>query len=229
MTLGHDYVRTSSPEQARELQEQLAPRVRHKPLATAVRLVAGTDCAYSEDDSVCAAAVVVWDLDGQVVVEVEAVLSEVSFPYIPGLLAFREAPAVLKVLERLNSQPLVLICDGHGIAHPRRFGLASHVGVSAGIPTIGCSKRRLCGTFVDPDSDRGSSSPLLDRGEIIGLVLRTRSGVKPVFVSVGHLIDLPAAERIVVDCTPRFRLPEPLRLAHLHAAMALKQKLGDLE
>ena len=229
MTLGDGILTPRSLEQARELQEQLAQRVRHKPLATAVRLVAGADCAYSEDDSVCAAAVVLWDLDAQVVVEVEAVLSEVPFPYIPGLLAFREAPAILKALERLRTRPSVLICDGHGIAHPRRFGLASQVGVLTGISTIGCAKRQLCGSFVDPDTDRGSSSPLLDRGEIIGTVLRTRRGVKPVFISVGHLVDLSMARRVILDCTPRYRLPEPLRLAHLHAAATLKQELWDSE
>jgi deoxyribonuclease V len=170
---------------------------------------------------------VLWDLEGHREVETESVCSEIRFPYIPGLFAFREAPALLKALERLNTRPQLLICDGHGIAHPRRFGLASHVGVLAGIPTVGCAKRRLCGSFADPDISRGSSSPLIDRGETVGTVLRTRTGVKPVFVSIGHRIDLSTAEQIVLSCTVRYRLPEPLRLAHRYAAALLKRECEE--
>ena len=175
----------------------------------------------------CAAAVVVWDMESREEVETVTARSEIRFPYVPGLLAFREAPTVLMAFERLDNRPQLLICDGHGIAHPRRFGLASHVGVLAGVPTIGCARRRLCGTFTGPEDSRGSSSPLVDRGEIIGTVLRTRTGVKPVFVSVGHLIDLSTAERIALDCTPRYRLPEALRLAHRRATDALEKEAGS--
>lgn len=216
-----------SPRQAAEIQQQLATRVVRQWSGTPVHLVAGADCAYSKDGTHSAAAVVVWDPDTHKVIESGTAFSEIRFPYIPGLLAFREAPALLKALERLNTRPQLLICDGHGIAHPRRFGLASHVGMLSGIPAIGCAKRRLWGTCVDPDSSRGSSSPLVERSEVIGMVLRTRSGVKPVFVSVGHLIDLPLAERIILSCTHRYRLPEPLRLAHRCAAEALEQEGGD--
>jgi deoxyribonuclease V len=177
----------------------------------------------------CTAAVVVWNLDTHSEVETKAISSEISFPYIPGLFAFREAPAILKALGQLSSRPQLLICDGHGIAHPRRFGLASHIGILTGIPTIGCAKKRLCGFCTDPGDSRGSSSALVDRGEIIGTVLRTRSGVNPVFVSVGHLIDLSTAERIVLACTTRSRLPDPLRLAHRYASAALQQELRDSE
>jgi deoxyribonuclease V len=229
VTLGDQLSWSTYPRQAAKIQQQLADRVVQQWSGSSVHLVAGADCACSADDSLCAAAVVVCNMDSHAVVETATARTEVRFPYIPGLLAFREAPAVLKALERLTTRPQLLICDGHGIAHPRRFGLASHVGVLTGIPTIGCAKRRLCGTFVDPDTRRGSSSRLLDRGQIIGAVLRTRGGVKPVFVSVGHLIDLAAAERIVLGCTTRFRLPEPLRLAHRRAAQALEQKLADSE
>lgn len=229
MALGEQHPWSASPRQAAKIQQQLANRVAQQWSGSPVHLVAGADCAYSKADSLCAAAVVVWDLENSKAVETETVCSEIRFPYIPGLLAFREAPAVLKALERLNTRPQLLICDGHGIAHPRRFGLASHVGVLAGIPTIGCAKRRLCGTFVDPDINRCSSTPLIDGGEIIGVALRTRNGVKPVFVSVGNLIDLSTAERIVLACTSRYRLPEPLRLAHRRAAAALERELGDSE
>lgn len=210
-----------SPERAAEIQERLAARVRQCPLDPDVRLVGGADCSYSRRGTLCAAAIVVWELRRGAVVESKALLSEARFPYMPGLLAFREAAAILKVLGGLTGKPQVLICDGHGIAHPRRFGLASHVGVMSGLPSIGCAKSRLCGSHLEPAGSRGSSSPLVDRGETIGAVLRTRTGVRPVFVSVGHLIDLPASVRIILDCTPRFRLPEPLRLAHREAAEAL--------
>jgi deoxyribonuclease V len=221
------YSWTVLPDQAVEIQHQLTKRIVRRWSDTPVHLVAGADCAYSEDDSLCAAGVVVWDLQSREEVETAAVCSKIRFPYVSGMLAFREAPAVLKALERLGSRPHLLLCDGHGIAHPRRFGLASHVGLLAGMPTIGCAKQRLCGTNVDPEINRGSSSPLIDRGEVIGTVLRTRDGVKPVFVSAGHLVDLPTAERIVLACTPRFRLPEPLRLAHRCAAEALKREAGS--
>jgi deoxyribonuclease V len=206
---------------AAECQGRLAGLVRECPLERDVRLVAGVDCGYSRQGAQCAAAVVVWDLRTAAVVETRVLLWQADVPYVPGLLALREAPAVLKVLGQLARKPQVLLCDGHGIAHPRRFGLASHVGVLANLPTIGCAKSRLCGSYVEPGDARGASSPLVDRGQIVGAVLRTRTDVRPVFVSVGHLIDLPAAVRIVLACTPRYRLPEPLRLAHLEAAKAL--------
>ncbi|UCF96573.1 MAG: deoxyribonuclease V [Spirochaetaceae bacterium] len=222
MPVQYEHSWSPSPEQAVEIQEQLAARVRKRWPGAPLRLIAGVDCSYSEDDTVCAAAVVVWDLETQAEVETKTACFEVRFPYIPGLLAFREVPAILKALECLTIRPQLLICDGHGVAHPRRFGLASHVGVLTGVPTIGCAKRRLCGSFVEPDAKRGSRSPLTDRGEIIGTVLRTRNGVRPVFVSVGHLIDLPTAERIVLACALRHRIPEPLRIAHRRAAEALQ-------
>jgi deoxyribonuclease V len=159
-------------------------------------------------------------------VETETSLSEVGFPYISGLLAFREAPTILKALAGLTIHPQLLICNGHGIAHPRRFGLASHVGVLSGIPTVGCAKRRLSGNFVEPESTQGSSSPLIQGSEIIGTVLRTRSGARPVFLSVGHLIDLSTAEQVILACCKlRHRFPKPLRLAHSAAGQALRKRL----
>jgi deoxyribonuclease V len=210
-----------SLQEAEESQKRLAARVRECPLEQDVRLVGGVDCGYSRLGAQGAAAVVVWDLRSGAVAEAQAILWRADFPYVPGLLGFREAPAVLQALGRLRAKPQVLLCDGHGIAHPRRCGLASQVGVLAGLPAIGCAKSRLCGRYAEPGRSRGSSSPLIDRGQIIGAVLRTRTDVRPVFVSVGHLVDLPAALRIVLDCTPRYRLPEPLRLAHREAAKAL--------
>jgi deoxyribonuclease V len=215
----------ASVQRALEVQAQLAPQVRRRPLGGKVRLVAGADCCYAERAGVCASAVVVWDLEREAIVETRGCLSGLLFPYVPGLLAFREAPPILRALHSLCVRPDLLICDGQGAAHPRRFGLACHVGVLAQLPTVGCGKTRLCGTYVEPGESRGSRSPLTDGGEIIGTVLRTRSRVRPVFVSVGHLIDLPGAERVILGCARRYRLPEPLRLAHQAAEKALRRTL----
>jgi deoxyribonuclease V len=229
MSVGTEHFGSLTPEQAVRIQERLARRVRKKPSRTAIRRIAAADCCYSRDDTLCGAAVVVWDLESREEVETVTTRLDVHFPYIPGLFAFREAPAILTVLERLAARPQLLICNGHGIAHPRRFGLASHVGVLAGIPTVGCAQKRLCGSFVEPGAERGSSSPLTDGREIIGAVLRTRSGVRPLFISIGHRIDLATAVRIVLACTHGHRLPEPLRLAHLRAVEALHRGTGGLQ
>jgi deoxyribonuclease V len=138
----------------------------------------------------------------------------IFFPYVPGLLTFREGPAVLAALEKLTIWPDLLIFDGHGLAHPRRFGLAAHMGVLLDQPSIGCAKSRLIGQHIEPDDTVGHWVPLYDQGEIIGAVLRSRRGVKPLYVSIGHRIDLETAIEIVLRCTGRFRLPETTRLAH---------------
>lgn len=135
------------------------------------------------------------------------------FPYIPGLLSFREAPAVLAALRRLRHEPDAIMCDAHGYAHPRRFGLACHVGVICGLPTVGCAKSRLVGAHRAPGRRRGSRTRLRHDGEVIGMVLRTQDAVRPVFVSVGHLVDLDSAARLVLACAVSYRLPEPTRLA----------------
>ena len=207
-----------SPAKAITIQKRLAPRVRQAPLKRAVRLVGGTDLAFSPDGSQCIAAVVLWDIKHRSVVEQHVATSKVAFPYVPGLLSFREGPAVLAALRKLKREPDVLMCDGHGLAHPRRFGLACHIGVIASLPAIGCGKSRLIGEHRPPAPKRGSKTTLTDDGDLIGTVLRTRSGVKPVYVSVGHLITLPQAVTVVLACATRYRLPEPTRLAdHLVA------------
>ena len=136
-----------------------------------------------------------------------------TFPYVPGLLSFREVPVLLKVLRRVATPVQGVLCDGHGIAHPRRLGLASHLGVIVGLPTVGCAKSRLCGTHDEPGTKRGSMTPLTDYGERIGSVLRTRDGVRPVYVSPGHLTDFETSIVWVLACGGGFRLPEPVRLA----------------
>ncbi len=161
----------------------------------------------------CVAGVVVWDVEAKVVVEEQTACMRVRFPYVPGLLSFREAPAVLAAIGKLQVQPDVVLCDGHGYAHPRRFGLACHVGLWLDRPSLGCAKSRLTGTHDEPAPRRGAVAPLWDGDEQIGQVLRTRDRVKPVYVSIGHRIDLATAVRLVLACATRYRLPEPIRLA----------------
>jgi deoxyribonuclease V len=200
------------------LQRRLAERVEVTPLRGAPRLVAGLDAAFEGER--CIAGVVLWDLREQRVVEERVVVRPLRFPYVPGLLSFREAPALLAALRLLRSEPDVLVCDGHGLAHPRRFGIACHVGVLTGLPTVGCAKSRLVGTYVDPPRRRGASAPLVDAGLVIGSALRTQADAKPLFVSVGHRVDLRSSLRLVLACARDRRLAEPVRLADRLVAAA---------
>ncbi|MEV4460534.1 endonuclease V [Microbispora sp. NPDC049633] len=183
-------------------------------------LVAGVDVAYAED--LLAAAVVVLDAATLDVVEQVTVPGRPAFDYVPGLLAFRELPSLVEALERLTVTPDLIVCDGYGLAHPRRFGLACHLGVLTGLPTIGVGKTAFVGSFGQPGRERGAWSDLLLDGQVTGRVLRTRDGVKPVFVSVGHRVDLETACRHVLALTPRHRLPETTRAADRLSRAALK-------
>lgn len=202
-----------TPRQAVAVQRRLAARVSESPSLGPVRLVAGLDAAYSPREDLCFAAAVVWDVETQRVVEQAVAWHKVRFPYIPGLLSFREAPALLAALRKLRHTPDVLLCDGQGRAHPRRFGIACHLGVICDMPAIGCAKSVLVGTHESPALRRGARAPLREGDEILGAVLRTQTGVRPVFVSVGHRVDLPTCVRVVLACATRFRVPEPIRLA----------------
>lgn len=203
-----------SPAEARRLQERLRGEVVTKNQIGVVRRVAGVDAHYDADDAGRVwAAVVVMTLPDLATVESALIQRPLAFPYVPGLLSFREAPAILDALHRLSGRPDLLLVDGQGLAHPRRFGLACHLGVLADVPTIGVAKSRLVGAHQEPAIARGAWSPLIDRGETIGAVLRTRRAVRPVFVSVGHRISLETAIDFVLRCTSRFRLPEPIRAA----------------
>jgi len=199
---------------ARALQTDLAGRVCRTGAIEAPRTVAGLDCAFSRDKQRIVAAVVVQSLpDLRVIGTAKAVLP-VTFPYIPGLLSFREAPVCLAAIEKLDLEPDVFLVDGQGIAHPRRLGLAAHLGLFLDRPTIGCAKSRLIGTYRKPGREKGLHTWLYDGDEVIGAVLRTRTDVRCLFVSIGHRCDLPTAIRTVLQCTTRYRLPEPTRLAH---------------
>ena len=199
-----------SVQEARRVQEKLRGRVREEP-PPEVRWVAGLDVSFVGDWTLAVA--VAGPFPRFVVREWAIVRRRTDFPYIPGLLAFREVPAMREALARLRRRPDLLLVDAHGRAHPRRFGAASHLGVLEDLPAIGVAKSRLVGQYEDPAPVRGSWSPLVENGEVLGLVLRTRSRVKPVFVSVGHRVTLPIAREIVLALS-RFREPEPLRWAH---------------
>ncbi|MBZ0169116.1 MAG: deoxyribonuclease V [Kofleriaceae bacterium] len=181
------------------------------PFAT----VAGIDVAYDKSSKLMFAGIVVMSGDGLEVLDLATATASADFPYIPGLLSFREIPAVIKAWKQLKTPADCLICDGHGLAHPRRFGLACHLGLLLGLSSIGCAKSRLVGTYQEPRSRRGSVAPLLDQGEQIGVVLRTKDGIAPVFVSQGDRIDLDAAVWTVLATCRGYRLPEPQRRAHL--------------
>ncbi len=201
-----------SPREAVAIQRRLAAQVEERPLPAVARWIAGVDAAFP-DERTCVAAVVVWDLATARVTETRLSRRRLTFPYVPGLLSFREAPAILDALALLDRAPDVLLCDGQGRAHSRRFGLACHLGVVTGLPAIGCAKSRLCGTHREPGRGRGSAADLRDGAETIGAVVRTRDGVRPLFVSVGHRCTLPDAVRLVLAAAPRYRLPEPVRRA----------------
>ena len=207
-----------TPFRAVAIQKELAARVRLRPLRGPLRRIAGIDAAFSRDGRFCIAAVVVWDRFGRRIVERRAARRPLRFPYIPGLLSFREAPAILAALRKLSTEPDLLMCDGHGLAHQRRFGIACHIGLLAALPAMGCAKSPLVGDHLPPGPGRGSRGPLMHRGEVVGAALRTRDAVKPVYVSAGHDIDLPTAIRVALQCSTGCRLPEPVRLADRYVA-----------
>ncbi|MEU0057654.1 endonuclease V [Streptomyces sp. NPDC006334] len=185
--------------------------------------VTGVDVAYDDERDVVAAAAVVLDAATLDVVAEATAVGRISFPYVPGLLAFREIPTVLAALDALSCPPGLVVCDGYGLAHPRRFGLASHLGVLTGLPTIGVAKNPFAFTYDEPGVPRGSASPLLAGADEVGRALRTREGVKPVFVSVGHRVSLDNACAHTLALTPRYRLPESTRRADALCRRALRE------
>ena len=201
-----------SPSEAVEIQQRLRSRVSTERTFGQVNTVAGVDVSIKSE--VARAAVVVLSYPELTPLDYSLAELPAKFPYIPGLLAFREAPAVLAALEQLKTEPDLFIFDAQGLAHPRRLGLATHLGVIIDRPSIGCAKSRLCGSHREPGSERGSYAHLYDDDEIIGAVVRTRTSVKPLYVSIGHQVDLPAATEYVLGCCTKYRLPETTRYAH---------------
>jgi deoxyribonuclease V len=203
-----------TPEEAVALQNELRRDVvSDRPIALdRVGLVAGVDVSVKDGQS--QAAVVIATFPEFRVVETALARRPTPFPYIPGLLSFREGPVLEEAFERLKARPDVFLFDGMGIAHPRRCGIASHMGLWLNRPTIGCGKTLLTGRYRDLGEEKGSRAPLVHRGETIGVALRTRTAKNPMFISPGHLADIPTAAELVLRCSPRYRLPEPIRLAH---------------
>lgn len=214
-----------STAEARDLQTALAARVDTSRRLQTWRTVAAADLSYNKFDLVLHAAVVVIDATTHEEVESVAVSDKARFPYVPGLLSFRELPAVLECFRALRTVPDVVLCDGQGYAHPRRMGLACHLGLWLGLPTVGCAKSRLIGEHAEPGPERGDRVPLIDQGETIGTVLRTRPRVRPLYVSAGHLCDLDSAVAVVLSNTGRYRLPAAARAAHLRVN-ELRQQFG---
>lgn len=203
-----------SPREAFALQRRLRVKIVTGDRLGPVRHVAGTDVGFENAGRVTRAAVAVLTFPALELADWAVIRQPTRFPYVPGLLSFREIPALLVALSRLRVRPDLVLCDGQGLAHPRRCGLASHLGLVAGFPTIGVAKSRLMGTYREPPQRRGAWTPLRDGGEIIGAVLRSRSHVKPIFVSIGHRVSLDTAVACTMACVTRYRLPETTRWAH---------------
>jgi deoxyribonuclease V len=216
-----------TPAEAMAIQERLRSAVLARDDFGLVRHVAGVDVGFLRGNTVTRAAVVVLTFPDLQRADQAVVQRPTTFPYVPGLLSFREAPAILEALAQLAVNPDLLLCDGQGLAHPRHFGLACHVGLLSDIPSIGVAKTRLVGQHEPVPLSRGSWRPLMDRGEQIGAVLRTRDKVKPLYVSVGHRIGLASAVEYVLACAPKYRLPETTRQAHRLASVTMDLKEGS--
>ncbi len=211
-----------TPREAIALQERMRDRVIRRRTFRRLQRIAGVDVSVRGERS--HSAVVVLAYPGMEVVEFATAERPVEFPYVPGLLAFREVPVILDAFRKLTARPDLLLVDGHGYAHPRRFGVACHLGVELNLPSIGCGKSLFVGEHRDPGAKRGSWAPLRHAGEVIGSVLRSREGVRPIYISIGHRIDLAAAVRIVLRCCTQYRLPEPIRAAD-HTAGGYETRL----
>ena len=203
--------------EARDIQSRLAPLVVKEGALESIRLVAAADISVRRDEPLARGAVIVLSYPEMEVIEQSVIEAEPRFAYVPGLLSFREAPILLRAFEQLQHRPDLLLVDGQGCAHPRRLGIACHLGLLLDLPAIGCAKSRLCGQHVQPSEAAGSRAPLLDGDEVIGSVLRTRDGTAPVYVSVGHRVGLEEAVEWVLRCCRGHRLPEPSRAAHMAA------------
>jgi deoxyribonuclease V len=216
MKINHLHDWTLTPKEAVALQRTLAGKVDTRTPLVHCELVAGADASYNRFSPVFYAVVVVLRTSDWTIVEKQEAVCHSPFPYVPGLLSFREAPALLEAFAKVKTVPDAVMIDGQGIAHPRRIGIASHMGLCLDVPTIGCAKSRLTGVYKEPRKKRGSLAPLRDKDDVIGSIVRTRDGIKPLFVSVGHKIDQPSAVRLVLESARGYRIPEPTRQAHLH-------------
>lgn len=228
ITLHHRHEWLVTPQEAVAIQQRLRGLVRIGDDFTPPRRIAGVDVGFEDQNRTTRAAVAVLDFPSLQLVEYAIARRPTTFPYVPGLLSFREVPAVLAALEKLVSLPDMLLCDGQGIAHPRRLGIASHLGVLLDLPTIGVGKSRLVGSYEEPGEERGCWQPLYAGEELLGCVLCTRSRIKPLYISPGHRVGFDTARQLVLACTTRYRLPEPTRWAHRLASGLEGGNKGDL-
>lgn len=215
MKINQPHAWSVSASDAVKIQKRLKKLLRLKPLSKRVKTVAGADVSTSKKSDRLWAGVVVFTYPELIKLEEKWVQGRTQFPYIPGLLSFREIPVLIDAMKRLETDPDLILCDGQGIAHPRGVGLASHLGLLLNKPTIGCAKSRLVGEFSTVGLEKGNYAKLYYKGRVIGAVLRTRKGVKPLFISPGNKINLSASMKIVLGCSIKYRLPEPTRQAHL--------------
>ncbi len=210
----------------KETQTRLRARMIITPLEPLPRFVAGADCAFSADKKTIFVAAIVYDRETERVIEIAHTTRPVEFPYVPGFLSFREGPAVKQAIGALKHEFGAILFDGQGFAHPRRCGIASHLAIELDQPGVGVGKSRLIGEFANPAMSAGATTPLLDGDEQIGVVLRTQHGIRPVFVSIGHRVDLDSAIQLVLACCTRYRIPEPTRQADIEVAR-LKSRSAD--
>jgi deoxyribonuclease V len=209
-----------SPKEAIAIQKALLDHVKPEDDFGEIKTVAGVDVGFEHNNTITRAAIAVLDFQTLELVESAIARRPTTFPYVPGLLSFREIPAVLEAMLKLSAVPDLLLCDGQGIAHPRRFGIAAHLGLLVDIPAIGVAKSRLIGTHDEVPKEKGAFVPLMDKGEQIGVALRTRTNVKPLYISPGHRVSIKRSYELVMKCTTRYRLPETTRLAHRLASGA---------
>ena len=215
-----------SPKEAVMLQRKLASMVKLQPLPESFEVLAAADVSYIGKANSLIAVIVTFLWPDLSLLESIHVVEKIRFPYIPGLLSFREIPPLISAYGKLKRKPDVFLCDGQGIAHPRRFGLASHLGVVLGIPTVGCAKSKLAGKHEPLELKRGNYKTLVINGEPVGYIFCSRSGVKPIYISPGHLADLPSARVLITKCLGPYRIPQPLRIAH-KTATDLRRKYAS--
>jgi deoxyribonuclease V len=211
--------------EATAIQNNLRDNIIIRPRDFPVNVIAGADISFNKFSTTVYAGIILLQFPELIPIGYSLVKKEVLFPYVPGYLAFREVPPLMDAWENLPQKPDLLVVDGHGIAHPRRMGIAAHFGVLAQTPTVGCAKKVLCGQYEEPAPIQGSNSPLVFKNEVVGAVLRTKNAVKPVFVSPGHLMDVPGTIDIITQCIGRYRIPEPTRLTH---NLVNQFRLGEL-
>lgn len=215
-----------TPKEAVRIQEDLRDKLIFRPPRKPIRTLAAGDVSYSRAADIHFGAFLLFSYPGLALLDSSFASGEIGFPYIPGLLTFREAPVLLEAFSGLSRKPDLLLLDGQGAAHPRSMGIASHLGLLLNLPAIGCAKSRLCGECAEPGRAKGSMAPLRHKGKTIGAALRTRAGIKPVFVSPGHRMDLAASAGIILALCRTYRIPEPLRQAHIFVNRLRRESEG---